>query len=102
MLSMPTELLVALQENNITYSAALELNKIKDDEKRNALLKRCIDEGMSVSELSKEVKVINGKKPKDTDEVKTVFKQMEKRFKKLDQKKKKEFTKELNELMERY
>ena len=50
------ELKLAHLEKGLSYSTALELNKIKDHQKRKELLEKCLDGGLSFRETKAQVK----------------------------------------------
>lgn len=58
-LTLPTDLKEAHLKDGLSYSAALELNKVKDDCQRAALLEATIRDGLSFREIKRRVKETN-------------------------------------------
>lgn len=57
-LSLPNELKEAHLKKGLPYSSALEINKLKDDSKRHALLQKILQEKLSFREIKKQVQEI--------------------------------------------
>ena len=55
-LTLPDDLKAAHLKNGLSYSSALELNKVKDEAKRTALLQQVIEEELSFREVKQKVK----------------------------------------------
>lgn len=55
-LTLPEDLKAAHLQDGLSYSAALELNKIKDDNQRATLLAAAIQDGLSFREIKRRVK----------------------------------------------
>jgi ParB family transcriptional regulator, chromosome partitioning protein len=73
LLNLPTEVVEAIRLERIEYTKAAEIGKIEDEVARNELLDRAVEEGLSVSQVKKEVaKTKPPKAPKATKVVKQV------------------------------
>jgi ParB family transcriptional regulator, chromosome partitioning protein len=55
LLNLPTEVVEAIRLERIEYTKAAEIGKIEDEVTRNELLDRAVEEGLSVSQVKKEV-----------------------------------------------
>lgn len=87
-LNMNTLILDALKENELNYSQAKEINKVKDDEIVKKLLYFVKNKNSTVSELREKIKELTQSEPKNNDSFvkKTLSKSLfqEKDYKKLD------------------
>jgi ParB family transcriptional regulator, chromosome partitioning protein len=55
LLNLPSNILDSLRQGQIEYTKAKAIAKVKDPEQRQALLKRAIDEGLSLSQIRAEI-----------------------------------------------
>lgn len=87
-LNMNTHILDALKENELNYSQAKEINKVKDDEIVKKLLYFVKNKNSTVSELREKIKELTQSEPKNNDSfVKKALSKssfQEKDYKKLD------------------
>jgi len=59
LLKLPEDILTVLREGKIAYTKAIALSKIKDDTARQELLKKVIENNLSLSQIKKQVKLCN-------------------------------------------
>lgn len=70
-LSLPKELKSAHLEGKISYSATMELNKVKDEEKRALLLEEAVTEALTFREVQERVQAVTAKPEKTTSKAVT-------------------------------
>jgi ParB family chromosome partitioning protein len=103
-LSLPEDLKQAHLEQNLSYSVALELNKVKDVDERQALLEEALDQKLSFREVKEKVRGV--RQPKQVAKEPTLVQQLEATVRRVKQsqhllekgQKRKQLEKLLNEL----
>jgi len=94
------ELLIeAMRDNKITYSIAIELQKLKDETKIDNIIKEIVEQGMTTKDIIDRVGLLNGGTERSRVSVLTTFKKVfnESKFNKLSVDKKDE----IRELLEK-
>jgi ParB family chromosome partitioning protein len=77
-LSLPEELKQAHLERDLSYSSALELNKVKDELMRKTLLEEVITKGLSFRDIKERVRELNAKQDGEGEtEVTTLVRRLE-------------------------
>lgn len=77
-LSLPQELKQAHLERNLSYSSALELKKVKDEQTRKALLEEVMAKGLSFRDVKERVRELNALQSGEGEtEVKVLVRQLE-------------------------
>ncbi|NJM98558.1 MAG: ParB/RepB/Spo0J family partition protein [Phormidesmis sp. RL_2_1] len=67
-LSLPTDLKTAHLEQNLPYSSALELSKLKDDDERQKILAEVLQKGMSFRNIKSQVQDALEKRTKSSNQ----------------------------------
>ena len=99
-LNMHPVIIEAIKRNNWSYTTAIELNKLVSAgkiEDLKSLIKEAEEKGYGYAIISLKVKEILGKK-REIDDIKPIFKKIEKKISKLDKDKKLEVLKLLKQI----
>lgn len=71
LLKLPEDLLKVLREGRLPYTKALALARVKDSESRQGLLRRTLEENLSVADLRRELKQLQTSAPDPADSLDT-------------------------------
>jgi ParB family chromosome partitioning protein len=80
LLNLPEELLQALREGKLAYTKAQAISRIKDEERRQAVLAEAIDKNLSLKEIRKRTKEGNSTQPESLTKEQSLQKRLNRTF----------------------